>query len=124
MYDEKTSLTAGNLEGTGLPVHGVELEVHGAAEGERDADAVEDIAVREDPDVDIVDEDVVEVARLLVPEEGVRHPDLLGVGEGEVLHAALVVIKPQSGIIPLLSEGDLHSKLLRKWEHLHYFNII
>ena len=66
----------------------------------------------------------MEVARLLVPEECVRHPDLLGVGEGEVLHAALVVIKPQSGIIPLLSEGDLHSKLLRKWEHLHYFNII
>ena len=28
------------------------------------------------PDVDIVDEDVVEVAALLVAEEGVRHPNL------------------------------------------------
>ena len=28
------------------------------------------------PDVNIVDEDVVEVAALLVAEEGVRHPDL------------------------------------------------
>ena len=84
-------------------------------------DAVEHFPSRVDPDVNIGHDDVVEVARLLVPEEGVRHPDLLGVGEGEVLHAAIVVIKPQSGIIPLLSEGDLHSKLLRKWETFALF---
>ena len=106
--------TAGNLHGARLGVQGVQLQVHGAGERQGDPDTVEHVTVREDPDVDIVDEDVVEVSSLLVPKESVRHPDLLGVGEGEVLHAALVVIKPQPGIIPLLSEGNLHSKLLRE----------
>ena len=32
------------------------------------------------PDVNIVDEDVVEVAALLVAEEGVRHPHLIHLG--------------------------------------------
>ena len=79
-------LTARNFEGTGLPVHRVELEVHGAGKGEGDPDAVEDVAVREDPDVDVVDEDVVKVSSLLVPEERVRHPDLLWVSQGEILN--------------------------------------
>ena len=50
--------------------------MHWTRERQRYPDAVEDVAIREDPDVDIVDEDVVEVAALLVAEEGVRHPDL------------------------------------------------
>ena len=49
-------------------------------------DAVEDVAIREDSDVDIINEDVVEVPGLLVPEESVRHPDLLRVSESQVLH--------------------------------------
>ena len=48
-------------------------------------DAVEDIAVWKYSDVDIGDEDVVEPALLLVPEERVRHPDLLRVRHREVL---------------------------------------
>ena len=40
---------------------------------------VEDVPVGEDPDIDVWNEDVVEPAFLLIPEEGVRHPDLLGV---------------------------------------------
>ena len=47
-------------------------------------DAVEDVAVWEDPDVEVGGEDVVELSDLLVPEERVRHPDLTRVGDGEV----------------------------------------
>ena len=46
---------------------------------------VEDIPVGENSDVDVWNEYVVEAAFLLVPEEGVRHPDLLGIGHREVL---------------------------------------
>ena len=53
-----------------------EGEVHGAEAGQRDADAVEDVAIGMDPDVEVGGQDVVEIADLLVPEEGVRHPDL------------------------------------------------
>ena len=45
-------------------------------------DAVEDVPVRVDPDVEVGREDVVELTDLLVPEECVRHPDLTGVREG------------------------------------------
>ena len=47
-------------------------------------DAVEDVAVREDPDVEVGGEDVVELPDLLVPEEGVRHPHLARVSQGQV----------------------------------------
>ena len=47
-------------------------------------DAVEDVPVRVDPDVEVGGEDVVESSDLLVPEESIRHPDLTGVREGEV----------------------------------------
>ena len=78
--------TAGDFESAGLPVHRVEFEVHGAREGQGDPDTVEDVAIREDPDVDIVDEDVVKVASLLVSEECVWHPNLLWVSQGEILY--------------------------------------
>ena len=60
----------------GLGVQREELEVHGAGEGERHADAVEDVAVGEDAHVEVGLDDVVELAVLLVTEEGVRHPHL------------------------------------------------
>ena len=60
--------------------------MHWTREGQRDPDAVEDVTIREDPDVDIVDEDVVKVASLLVPKECVRHPNLLRVSQGEILY--------------------------------------
>ena len=47
-------------------------------------DAVEDVAVWEDPDVEVGGEDVVELSDLLVPEERVWHPDLAYVGERQV----------------------------------------
>ena len=47
-------------------------------------DAVEDVPVREDPDVEVGGEDVVELPDLLVPEEGVRHPHLARVSQGQV----------------------------------------
>lgn len=48
--------------------------------------AVQDVAIREDPDVNIWDDDVVEVSLSLVGKEEIRHPDFLGIREGEVLH--------------------------------------
>ena len=53
-----------------------EGEIHGAEAGQRDADAVEDVAIGVNPDVEVRRQDVVEIAKLLVPEESVRHPDL------------------------------------------------
>ena len=53
-----------------------ESEVHGTEAGQGDADAVEDVTVRVDPDVEVRGQDVVEVADLLVPEECVGHPNL------------------------------------------------
>lgn len=49
-------------------------------------DTVEDGAVREDADVDIGHDDVVEVALLLVGEEQVRHPYPGGVRQSQVLY--------------------------------------
>ena len=60
--------------------------MHGAREGQGDPDTVEDVAIGEDPDVDIVDEDVVKVASLLVLKEGVGHPDLVGVCHRQVFN--------------------------------------
>ena len=77
-------LTAGNVQVTGLLVQGEEGEVHGAEAGEGDADAVEHVAVGEDSDVEVGGEDVVELPDLLVPEEGVRHPHLARVSQGQV----------------------------------------
>ena len=48
-------------------------------------DAVENITVRIDPDVEVGGEDVVEGTDLLVPEESVGHPDLAGVGHRQIL---------------------------------------
>ena len=47
------------------------------------------------PNIHLIDEYAVQemkvkVARLLVLEEGVGHPDLVGVGHGEVLDLAIV----------------------------------
>jgi hypothetical protein len=39
-------------------------------------DAVEYVSVGEDSDIEVGLDDVVELALLLVPEEGVRHPNL------------------------------------------------
>lgn len=47
--------------------------------------AVEDLATREDPDVDVWENNVVEVSHLLVLEEKVRHPYLVSLRQGEVL---------------------------------------
>ena len=47
-------------------------------------DAVENITIRVDPDVEVGGEDVVEGPDLLVPEESVRHPDFAWVGDGQV----------------------------------------
>ena len=60
----------------GLGVQREQLEVHGAGEGEGHADAVQDVAVGEDAHVEVGLDDVVELAVLLITEEGVRHPHL------------------------------------------------
>ena len=85
----------------GLLVQGEPRQVHGAAAHQRGPapgaqcqwlvvmvmqppDAVEDVAVREDPDVEVGGQDLVEARHLLIPEEGVRHPHLARVSQGQV----------------------------------------
>ena len=77
-------LTAGDLHRTLLSVQRVELEVHGTGESQRHADAEQNRPVSVQPDVEVGNENVVHGAPPLVPEESVRHPDLAGVGDGEV----------------------------------------
>ena len=52
---------------------------------ETSPDAVEDVSVGKDPDVEVGQDDVVEGALLLVPEERVGHPQLPRVAQREVL---------------------------------------
>ena len=52
-------------------------------------DAVEDVTIGEDSDVDVVDQDGVELSGFFVPEKRVRHPDLAGIRQGQVFHPAL-----------------------------------
>ena len=47
-------------------------------------DAVENIPIRVDPDVEVGGQDVVEGTDLFVPEECVRHPHLTGVSQRQV----------------------------------------
>ncbi len=51
-------------------------------------DAVQDVPVGIDPDVQVGLDDVVKLSIFFIPEEGVRHPDLAGVRQGQVLHLA------------------------------------
>ena len=76
--------TAGNFESAGLAVHGVKLEMHWTRESQRDPDAVEDVTVGEDTDIEVRGEDAVEPGDLLVPEEGVRHPNFASICHGQV----------------------------------------
>ena len=61
-----------------------EREIHGAEAGQGDPDAVEDVAVGKHPDIEVGGQDIVEIADLLVPEEGVGHPDLASVRQRQV----------------------------------------
>ena len=51
-------------------------------------DAIKNFSSGENPDVDVRNDDVVEVAELLVLEEGVRHPDPVRVRHRQVLQFA------------------------------------
>ena len=79
---------AGDLEGAGLTVHGVELQVHGTGEGQGDPDAVQDVAVGKDAHVQVGLEDLVETADLLVAEKRVGHPYSPRIRHGQILDAA------------------------------------
>ena len=80
----QASLTAGNLHGALLCVQRVELQVHGAGESEGHPDAEQDGPVGVYPDVEVGHQHVVHRSSPLVPEEGVGHPDLAGVGDCQV----------------------------------------
>ena len=92
--------------------------MHGTTKSQRHSDAVENIAVGKDPDVEVGLYDVMELALLLISEEAVWHPDLGAVRHGEVLDPAAHVVKLQPVVIPLLSEGDLNTEL-----HLDIVNL-
>ena len=55
-------------------------------------DTIKNFSGGKDPDVDVRNDDVVEVAELLVLEEGVRHPDPVRVGHRQVLQFAWKVV--------------------------------
>ena len=63
-------------------------------------DAVQHVSVGVDPDVEVGLDDVVELAVLLVAEEGVRHPDLGAVRHGEVLDLPVQVVVLQPVVVP------------------------
>ena len=56
-----------------------ESQIHGAEACERYSDAVENITVREDSNVEVGSEDVVKCSDLLVSEECVGHPNFAGI---------------------------------------------
>ena len=82
-------------------------------------DAIENISIRMYSNIKIGLDNIVELPILLIPEEGVRHPDLLTVRHGQVLDLPVQVIKLQPVVVPLLSEGDLDTEL-----HLHIVNLL
>ena len=82
-------------------------------------DTVENISIRMYSDIKIGLDNIVELSILLVPEEGVRHPDLVAVRHGEVLDLASEIVKLQPVVVPLLSEGDLDTEL-----HLDIINLL
>ena len=104
---------------TGLRVEREQLQVHGAAQGERDSDTIENITIGVDSHVQVGLNDIVKLSSLLVPEERVRHPDLLTVRHGQVLDLPVQVVKLQPVVVPLLSEGDLDTEL-----HLDIVNLL
>ena len=79
-------LTAGYLHGACLPIQGVQLQVHGAGEGEGDPDAEEDHPVREYSDIQIRNQNIVHSAASLIAEKCVRHPHFSRLCYGEVLN--------------------------------------
>ena len=92
--------------------------MHWTPQSERHSDAVEHIAIGEDPHIEVGLDDVVELSLLLISEEAVWHPNFGAVCHGEILDLAAHIIKLQPVVIPLLSEGDLHTEL-----HLDIVNL-
>ena len=49
-------------------------------------DAVENITIRIDPDIQVGSEDVVKGSNFLISEEGIRHPHFAGICQCEILY--------------------------------------
>ena len=75
---------------------------------------VEDISIREDPDVQVWLNYLVEFCILLVPEESVRHPHFGPLCHGQVFDLPPHVVECQTVIVPLLAKSNLNAEL-----HLH-----
>ena len=74
-----SKLTASNVQVTCLFIQRKESQIHGAEAGERYSDAVENISVREDSNVEVRSEDVVKCSNLFISEERVGHPNFAGI---------------------------------------------
>ena len=74
-----SKLTASNVQVTRLFIQRKESQIHGAEACERYSDAVENITVREDSNVEVGSEDVVKCSNLLISEECVGHPNFAGI---------------------------------------------
>ena len=77
-------------------------------------DAVQHVSVGVDPDVEVGLDDVVELAVLLVAEEGVRHPDLGAVRHGEVLDLPVQVVVLQPVVVPSAA-NRLIGEVVQSW---------
>ena len=77
-------LTACYIKVAGLFIQRKESQVHGAEACEGDADAVEDITIREDADIEVGCQNVVKCSNLLIPKESVRHPNFTGISHGQI----------------------------------------
>ena len=65
-------------------IQGKESQVHGTKAGEGNTDAVENITIREDTDIEVGCQDVVEGSNLLISEERIWHPNFAGIRQGQI----------------------------------------
>jgi len=88
--------------------------MHWTSTRQRYPDAVENITIWIDTNVEVRSENAVEGSNLLVSEEGIWHPNFAGVSQGQVANSlchntmeSVLVSKPL--VVPLLSHGDLEA---------------
>ena len=71
-----SKLTASNVQVTCLFIQRKESKIHGAEACERYSDAVENISIRKDTNIEIWLDYIMELGIFLVSEKRIRHPNL------------------------------------------------
>ena len=73
-------------------------------------DAIENITIWVNSDIEVWLDDIVKLSLLFIPEERIRHPDFGAVGHCEVLDLAPHIIIFEPVVVPLLPESDLDTE--------------